>query len=1038
MLRATLQIYVEHNDLFDRARSVPLMRASTLVPLQNSLIRLFGGLIFYLLCIGLAIALALLASLPANAQNPPRTSRPDTTAQPSVQEQATGAQAQKWQQLNGGVLDAINAGDYLKGGDLAKTALAFARRTFGDQDRRTLTSMLNLATLYRLQGRYGEAESLLREEVQTSRKVLGPRDPDTLISINNLAAVYREEARFNEAEPLYLEALRASGELLGSRHPQTLAILSNLAALYEDQGRGGEAEELMREVLDARRDILGPRHPQTLTSLNNLATLYEHRGRYGEAEALFEEVLQTKRRLFGPRDPQTLVSIHMLAMLYLQQDRYDEAEALLHEAVDASREELGPRHPDTLAYLSDLGSLYADVGRYDEAEPLLGEAVEGAAETLGPQHPDSVQWLFNLARLRERQGRYDEAERLARQALRLFRDVLGPTNPNTVSALSFIGTIFALQGRYGDAEPIFKDVLARRLTLLGPRHPDTLSSQLDMIIDLVKQRREAEASPLLGQMEQNALAWLGQELYSTRAGEGRRRLARGQMTYQDLVMSLATAQRSADAQRLAADVMLHFKLVQGEEEAYLARLTRRSANPQVRALADEIGRLRIDMAAAARTTQLQQAGAASARAAQGAPDTFEKLLQALEAKQKKLAEISIEYTDRLQVLAADLEGVRAALPADAVLIEFRQFRPLSAASNEPGEPRFAGLLLSKSAGPAVVDVGPVSELQPGVEFNDEAAAKAYLKLFAPFEREIASASIVYLAPDDILNYLPFARLRLADGRYWIERQQLRVLQTGRDLLRSDADRPARGLLALGGLDYGSAADKNVESGSVSAKSAGPMRSDAVSRAALTFRNGFAQLPETLDEVRDVAAWYQLLRVDEPVPEIWSGSDAGKKRLLARSAPPRVLHLATHGFCQTGPVQEPMLLCGLALSGANSALRDGRVDGILFALETQSLNLDGTELVVLSACDTVRGAIDYSEGVFGLARALRTAGARNTMVTLWKLADGEAHDFIVEFYKKWLTQPRSDPAKALRDTQLSWIKQLNRHNPDSWAPYVIIE
>jgi CHAT domain-containing protein/tetratricopeptide (TPR) repeat protein len=991
------------------------------------------------ICIGLAIALAVLAALPANAQNPPRTSRPATSAPPSVQKQATAAQAQKWEQLNGGVLDAIRAGDYLKGGDLAKTALAFARRTFGDQDRRTLTSLSNLATLYRLQGRYREAESLLREEVQTSRKVLGPRDPDTLTSINNLAAVYREEARFNEAEPLYQEALRASRELLGSRHPQTLVILSNLAALYEDQGRAGEAEQLMREVLDARRDILGPRHPQTLTSLNNLATLYEHRGRYGEAEALFEEVLQTKRRLFGPRDPQTLTSVHMLATLYVLQHRHDEAEALLREAVNVSREMLGPRHPDTLANLGELGSLYSDVGRYDEAEPLLREAVEGAAETLGPQHPDSVHWLFNLAGLRERQGRYDEAERLAGHALRSFRDVLGPANPNTLTALSFLGTIFALQGRYGDAEPIFKDALARRLTLLGPRHPDTLSSQLDMIINLVKQRREGEASPLLRQMEPNALAWLGQELYSTTAGEVRRRLARGQMAYQDLVMSLATAQRSADAQRLAADVMLHFKLVQGEEEAYLARLTRRSANPQVRALADEIGRLRIDLAAAARSTQVQQAGAASARAAQGAPDTFEKLLQVLEAKQKKLAEISSEYTDRLQVLAADLEGVRAALPAGAVLIEFRQFRPLSAASNEPGEPRFAGLLLGKSAGPAVVDVGPVSELpQPRAEFNDEAAAKAYLMLFAPFEREIASASIVYLVPDDILNYLPFARLRLADGRYWIERQQLRVLQTGRDLLRNDADRPARGLLALGGLDYGGAADKNVESGSASAKSADAMRSDAVSRAALTFRNGFARLPATLDEVKDVAGWYQLLRVDEPVPEIWSGSDAVKKRLLTRSAPPRVLHLATHGFCQSGPAQEPMLLCGLALSGANSALRDDRVDGILFALETQSLNLDGTELVVLSACDTVRGAIDYSEGVFGLARALRTAGARNTMVTLWKLADGEAHDFIVDFYKKWLTQPRSDPAKALRDTQLSWIKQPNRRNPDSWAPYVVIE
>jgi CHAT domain-containing protein len=117
----------------------------------------------------------------------------------------------------------------------------------------------------------------------------------------------------------------------------------------------------------------------------------------------------------------------------------------------------------------------------------------------------------------------------------------------------------------------------------------------------------------------------------------------------------------------------------------------------------------------------------------------------------------------------------------------------------------------------------------------------------------------------------------------------------------------------------------------------------------------------------------------------------------------------------------------------------RADGILFALEAQGLNLEGTELVVLSACDTAQGSLDYSEGVFfGLARALRTAGARNVLVTLWKLNDGEARDFMVEFYKTWLAQVRSDPAKALRVTQLSWLEQDKGRDPRGWAPYILIE
>src|SRR5260370_40529352 len=168
---------------------------------------------------------------------------------------------------------------------------------------------------------------------------------------------------------------------------------------------------------------------------------------------------------------------------------------------------------------------------------------------------------------------------------------------------------------------------------------------------------------------------------------------------------------------------------------------------------------------------------------------------------------------------------------------------------------------------------------------------------------------------------------------------------------------------------------------------------------------------------EVKEWYQRLRKDEPA-EAWSGKDASKTRLMAMKSPPRVLHLATHGFYLANETRDPMLQSGVALAGANRALAEGG-EGMLFALEAQGLNLDGTELVVLSACDTAQGSLDYSEGVFGLARALRTAGARNVLVTLWKLKDGEARDFMVAFYKNWLGQIRSDPAKALRDTQLSW-------------------
>jgi hypothetical protein len=139
------------------------------------------------------------------------------------------------------------------------------------------------------------------------------------------------------------------------------------------------------------------------------------------------------------------------------------------------------------------------------------------------------------------------------------------------------------------------------------------------------------------------------------------------------------------------------------------------------------------------------------------------------------------------------------LPARAVLIEFRQYRRANFQTGEMGEPRFAGLLLAGSDEPVVIDVGSVAELQSlEAALDDEAAATLFRKVFEPFGQKLATVTTVYVAPDGILDLVPFARLKLADGRYWGERQEVRLLQSGRDLLRPDSDKAARGLLVLGG------------------------------------------------------------------------------------------------------------------------------------------------------------------------------------------------------------------------------------------------
>ena len=184
----------------------------------------------------------------------------------------------------------------------------------------------------------------------------------------------------------------------------------------------------------------------------------------------------------------------------------------------------------------------------------------------------------------------------------------------------------------------------------------------------------------------------------------------------------------------------------------------------------------------------------------------------------------------------------------------------------------------------------------------------------------------------------------------------------------------------------------------------------------------------------MAKAYAARHPDEPAPVVLSGSAASETALKRLATPPRVLHLATHGFyLANGAVEgRPLLQSGVALAGANRALAGGPAEagenGVLHAEEVQGLNLEGTELVVLSACDTGQGAPDYSEGLEGLPRAFRVAGARNVLVALWPIGDEPARDFMERFYARWLAQAVSDPARALQETKLDYVRSTTPPRP----------
>jgi hypothetical protein len=224
------------------------------------------------------------------------------------------------------------------------------------------------------------------------------------------------------------------------------------------------------------------------------------------------------------------------------------------------------------------------------------------------------------------------------------------------------------------------------------------------------------------------------------------------------------------------------------------------------------------------------------------------------------------------------------------------------------------------------------------------------------------------------------------------------------------------------------------------------------------------LPGTLDESIEVN---RMLRSAGFDPQLDTGYMATEERLNHRCGygskqqSPRILHLATHGFFYPDPKSEarseimrsemsepvfrlsddPMMRAGLLLAGAKYAWQTGKPirsdmeDGILTAREISQLNLSNTELVVLSACNTGLGDIVGNEGVYGLQRAFKIAGAKYLIMNLWEVGDKVAHEMMTEFYRQWLEKGLVIP-EAFRAAQAKMKEKYE--DPYLWACFVLIE
>jgi len=211
------------------------------------------------------------------------------------------------------------------------------------------------------------------------------------------------------------------------------------------------------------------------------------------------------------------------------------------------------------------------------------------------------------------------------------------------------------------------------------------------------------------------------------------------------------------------------------------------------------------------------------------------------------------------------------------------------------------------------------------------------------------------------------------------------------------------------------------------------------------------LPGTRVEVKEIS---ELLLQYNWSAEVKLARDAREQYVKAVQSP-KVLHIATHGFFLEGSTtkrkkrlgidaeqsyRNPLLRSGLLLAGVSAPIAEneefqGNEDGILTAYEASDLNLDKTELVVLSACETGLGEIVAGEGVYGLQRAFQVAGARSLIISLWAVSDEATQTLMTSFYQYWLSHPTEGKQAAFHKAQQAVRKKYPA--PYYWGAFLLL-
>ena len=974
-----------------------------------------------------AIALSLLCMSVAGATAAPVNEAAESSAVSAFEQNVTRDLGEDIKKVNQYMSRALNAGAVEEVSTLARDFRAKVERKYGPESPEA--AFVNILFPYTNDP---DTLTVLERSVNIIEKKLGPEHPILGIGNFHLGSMYIQKRRdFIRGEERLLRAKRI-GEKSREASWEPSVINSMLALAAVMQYKFSEAQSYCEQSIKEAETI--GKEEVTVAALIAASAIYERLGQYSRAEAAYLRALDLMKQVSATESPLYIATQLNFARFYVIVGDYERATNLLQGAISKINKVHGEQSETMAMAQHTLLFLCRSQGKLVEAKDAQQKTLEFYVGKYGREHSDVAESLWSDAIIELQQAKYSNAEELCREAIGIWNNCSGKqANSDVAKACNLLGDILLGQNRNEEAAAEYGKALAIEEQLCGDQQPTAAVYLRDLA------RSQYVLGDAQGAMAHltRSIAFKTKYLQSVLGMDEKARLAwQAKEMKIDVEACILPDDQIADLilrwKGVVLDSLLEdYTLVGGEGSHEKVRKEVR----ELKSLKGKLGKYAF-------------------------ADEGNKMdSRELERISNRIAELQRSFAQRVASFGSvrrsaefSINSLQPVLTGGRVLIDFIRFE-------DPKLPRderscYGALVLGEDCVPSFVRISDAKGIDRAVEgaraaiaANNELAFEENTKvlsekLWSPIASRIpANSTKLAIAPEGVLNFLSFATLLDPDGKFIAEKFDIAYVGSGRDLVRSGASQRVKTLAVF--------ADPVFDESSTKAQTRElAMRS---AEADIFGTINLPPLPGTKEEseVLQVAA-----KASDWDVQAYLGRDATETRIRS-VAKPGILHLATHGFYLNSftPTQagergmqvvagqtddedkaakngvDPMRASGVALTGAQATLKswsrkeapDPETDGVLTAEEVAGLDLKGTWLVTLSACETGVGEARSGEGVFGLRRAFMMAGAENLLMTLWPVSDETTAKIMADFYKEVLAT--GDAPGSLAKVQREWLVKL---------------